>query len=99
MDDLPSSLSPRPGPHQQPAAQPPGGEPGRRGIRTERRVGRRARRGAGGGQRDGGSHTSKTHSNHYICFNSPTWSAVTLSLRWDLNDRELQRPCFKDREL
>ena len=42
---------------------------------------------------------ANTHSNHYICFNSPTWSAVTLSLRWDLNDRELQRPCFKDREL
>ena len=41
----------------------------------------------------------ETHSNHHICFNSPTWCAVTLSLRWDLNDRELQRPCFKDREL
>ena len=35
---------------------------------------------------------ANTHSNHYICFNSPTWNAVTLSLRWDLNARELQGP-------
>ena len=36
--------------------------------------------------------TPETHRNHHICFNSPTWCAVTLSLRWDLNARELQGP-------